>query len=103
MANMLSKQTIPHLLNNDYMKTKLTQVIVMVFKNNKTIRNNMPHIVLKQHLIPRISYSYDVVDHQLISFVSRYGLTILRLSLATVFLWFGILKILNVSPVTPLA
>lgn len=75
----------------------------MVFKNNNTIRNNLPHTVLKQHLVPRISHSYDAVDHQLISFVNRYGLSILRLSLTTVFLWFGLLKVLNMSPVTPLA
>ena len=75
----------------------------MGFKNNNTIRDNLPHAVLKQHLVPRISHSYDIVDHQLISFVNKYGLNILRLSLATVFLWFGFLKVLDVSPVTPLA
>ena len=75
----------------------------MVFKNNNTIRSNLPHTVLKQYLVPRISHSYDAVDHQLISFVNRYGLSILRLSLATVFLWFGLLKVLDASPVTPLA
>ena len=75
----------------------------MVFRDNIIIRKNISYTVLKQHLIPRISHSYDAVDHQLISFVNGYGLNILRLSLATVFLWFGILKILNVSPVTPLA
>ncbi len=75
----------------------------MIFKNNNTIRNNMFYVILKQHLISRILCSYDVVDHHLLLFVNRYGLNILRLSLATVFLWFGFLKILNVSPVTPLA
>ena len=74
----------------------------MIFKNNNTIRDNLPYAVLKQHLVSKVSRSYDIVDHQLISFVNRYGLNILRLSLATVFLWFGLLKILNVSPVTPL-
>lgn len=63
----------------------------------------MFYAILKQHLISRILCSYDVVDHHLLLFVNRYGLNILRLSLATVFLWFGFLKILNVSPVTPLA
>ncbi|WP_316504451.1 DUF417 family protein [Nitrosopumilus sp.] len=59
--------------------------------------------MIKQYLAYQIPHSYDAVDHQLISFVNRYGLNILRLSLATVFLWFGLLKVLNVSPVTPLA
>ena len=75
----------------------------MIFKNNNTTRNNISHTILKQYLIPKISHSYDAVDHQLISFVNKYGPNILRLSLATVFLWFGFLKVLNVSPVTPLA
>ena len=67
------------------------------------IKNQMPFTIIKQHLSNRILYLFDIVDLQLISFVNKHGLTILRLSLATVFIWFGLLKILGESPVTPLA
>lgn len=42
------------------------------------------------------------VDEVLIPVLRRYGITILRFSLATVFVWFGVLKILDVSPVVDL-
>ena len=60
-------------------------------------------MILKQHISHRISNSFVIVDRQLISFVNKHGLNLLRLSLATIFIWFGLLKILNESPVTSLA
>ena len=75
----------------------------MIFKNNIIMKNSIRFVVLKQHLIYRISNSFDIVDHKLTLFVNKHGLNILRLSLAVVFVWFGLLKILNESPVTPLA
>ncbi len=95
---------MPPFINNYYMKLLFNYSCSnMIFKNDGVIRNGIPFTVIKQYLAYQIPHSYDAVDHQLISFVNRYGLNILRLSLATVFLWFGLLKVLNVSPVTPLA
>ena len=41
---------------------------------------------------------YDRVDRRIISFMRRYGLRFLRYSLAIIFIWFGILKPLGLSP-----
>ena len=41
---------------------------------------------------------YDRVDRRIISFMRRYGLRFLRYSLALIFIWFGILKPLGLSP-----
>lgn len=40
------------------------------------------------------------IDVRVIRFLRRHSLTLLRLSLAVVFIWFGALKILGVTPVT---
>lgn len=42
------------------------------------------------------------VDARVIAFLRRYSLTLLRGSLAIVFVWFGALKIFGVTPVTDL-
>lgn len=42
------------------------------------------------------------VDELLIPLLRRHGIAVLRFSLATVFIWFGALKILEVSPVVDL-
>jgi uncharacterized membrane protein YkgB len=36
------------------------------------------------------------------AFATRYGLLLLRLSLGITFLWFGLLKLIGMSPVTPM-
>jgi uncharacterized membrane protein YkgB len=41
-------------------------------------------------------------DHRLIELTRRYSLTVLRVALGIVFVWFGALKILDVSPVADL-
>jgi uncharacterized membrane protein YphA (DoxX/SURF4 family) len=41
-------------------------------------------------------------DHAAIEFTRRHGLRILRVALGLVFLWFGALKLLDVSPVADL-
>jgi uncharacterized membrane protein YkgB len=38
----------------------------------------------------------------MISFMSTYGIRVLRIALAIIFIWFGALKIANVSPVADL-
>ena len=42
------------------------------------------------------------VDRVIVPFLRRWGITALRISLAVVFIWFGALKILGVSPVVDL-
>ena len=42
------------------------------------------------------------VDHNVIRFLRRHSLNLLRISLAVVFVWFGALKIFGVTPVTDL-
>jgi len=49
--------------------------------------------------IPR---SLDAVDQQIAAFMRRWGILALRVSLAVIFVWFGILKPLELSPAAPL-
>jgi uncharacterized membrane protein YkgB len=44
----------------------------------------------------------DAVDSAVARFMERYGVTILRIALAVVFIWFGALKIAGRSPVEDL-
>lgn len=44
----------------------------------------------------------DRIDDQAIPLLERYGVTLLRVSLAVVFIWFGALKVFDVSPVSDL-
>ncbi|WKZ27109.1 MAG: DoxX family protein [Candidatus Paceibacterota bacterium] len=39
------------------------------------------------------------IDARIIQWLQRYGVTVLRLALGVVFLWFGLLKVLGMSPV----
>lgn len=47
--------------------------------------------------------NYQAIDLRLISFFSRTYIPVARFSLFLVFFWFGILKVLQLSPATPLA
>ena len=44
----------------------------------------------------------DSLDDTISSAMERYGITVLRFALATVFIWFGVLKIIGRSPVEDL-
>lgn len=44
----------------------------------------------------------DLLDRRISSFMRRNGVRTLRVALATVFVWFGILKPLGLSPAQPL-
>jgi uncharacterized membrane protein YkgB len=44
----------------------------------------------------------DAIDRSIATAMSRWGTTALRLSLAVIFIWFGILKPLGISPAAPL-
>ena len=49
-----------------------------------------------------ISTGVNQLDERLIDFMSTYGVTLLRISLGVVFIWFGVLKIIGKSPVEEL-
>ena len=42
------------------------------------------------------------IDRSIATFMRRYGVVALRVSLAVIFIWFGILKPLGISPAGPL-
>jgi uncharacterized membrane protein YkgB len=51
-----------------------------------------------------IAARFDAIDAQITSWMARYGLTLLRISLGVVFLWFGALKFFpGLSPASDLA
>ncbi len=51
---------------------------------------------------PQVRKKAERVDARLRPFLARVGIPLLRISLGVVFLWFGLLKILDVSPVSGL-
>ncbi len=44
----------------------------------------------------------DHLDEQIVGFLRRWSITVLRVSVAVVFIWFGALKVFDVTPVTDL-
>jgi uncharacterized membrane protein YkgB len=42
--------------------------------------------------------AFDQIDRSIASWMERYGYLLLRLSLGLVFIWFGLLKPLGLSP-----
>lgn len=42
------------------------------------------------------------IDHAITTFLQRWSITVLRVAVAIVFIWFGALKVFNVTPVTEL-
>jgi uncharacterized membrane protein YkgB len=44
----------------------------------------------------------DAIDRQIDQFMRRWGIAALRTSLAVIFIWFGILKPLGLSPAAPM-
>lgn len=49
-----------------------------------------------------MKFDFDPIDRSIAAFMRRYGTTALRLSLAIIFIWFGLLKPLGLSPAQPL-
>jgi uncharacterized membrane protein YkgB len=47
-------------------------------------------------------FGLDAVDRRIASWMAGYGLVVLRVSLAVIFIWFGILKPLGMSPAADL-
>lgn len=52
--------------------------------------------------IQSIRTLWDRVDARLVHFMGMYGIRLLRISLAIVFIWFGLLKVIGRSPVADL-
>jgi uncharacterized membrane protein YkgB len=46
--------------------------------------------------------AYHRLDRAIVAFMSAWGIRLLRLALAVTFIWFGALKVFNVSPVADL-
>lgn len=44
---------------------------------------------------------FDQIDHSIASFMERWGIIALRISLGIIFIWFGILKPFGLSPAAP--
>jgi uncharacterized membrane protein YphA (DoxX/SURF4 family) len=49
-----------------------------------------------------MSVGFDRIDRSIAVFMGRFGVAALRVSLAIIFVWFGILKPLGISPAQPL-
>ncbi|MCZ6766797.1 MAG: hypothetical protein O7D32_07675 [bacterium] len=46
--------------------------------------------------------NFDEMDQSISTFMRRWGILALRISLGTIFIWFGVLKPLGLSPAEPL-
>jgi uncharacterized membrane protein YkgB len=46
--------------------------------------------------------NFDVLDQRIASWMEKYGVRILRIALAAIFIWFGLLKPLGLSPAADL-
>jgi uncharacterized membrane protein YkgB len=46
--------------------------------------------------------TFDRLDRQIVHSMAKHGITLLRLALAIVFIWFGVLKLIGASPVADL-
>ena len=51
---------------------------------------------------PPVPESLDAVDRRIAGFMRRWGIVALRISLGVIFIWFGMLKPLGLSPAAPL-
>lgn len=52
--------------------------------------------------VKRFGALFDRLDERAVRFMSAYGILLLRVSLGITFIWFGALKVFNVSPVSDL-
>jgi uncharacterized membrane protein YphA (DoxX/SURF4 family) len=70
------------------------------------VDSGLPKADLEQRAIERLPYDVrrrvDSVDAAVAGFMERYGITLLRVALAVVFIWFGVLKVIGESPVEDL-
>ena len=54
---------------------------------------------LENRLPARIRRPIDRIDEAVSGFMERYGVTVPRIAVAVVFIWFGVLKVIDRSPV----
>jgi len=63
-------------------------------------------IQLEREFIEResklVKKEFHAIDLKIIAFMSKYGLNFLRYSLVVIFIWFGLLKTVGLSPATEL-
>jgi putative oxidoreductase len=57
---------------------------------------------IENRLPDRLRTRVDRIDDAVSGFMERYGVTILRIAVAIVFIWFGALKVIDKSPVEDL-
>jgi putative oxidoreductase len=57
---------------------------------------------IEENLPARIRRPIDRLDNAVAGFMEQYGVTLLRIALAVVFIWFGTLKVIGRSPVEDL-
>lgn len=57
---------------------------------------------LENRLPLPIQRGVDSIDRAVAGFMERHGVTVLRIALAIVFIWFGVLKVIDRSPVEEL-
>ena len=50
----------------------------------------------------QVHMHFDEIDRSISTFMRRWGIRALRISLGIIFIWFGVLKPLGLSPVEPL-
>jgi uncharacterized membrane protein YkgB len=55
-----------------------------------------------RRLSPALEERVRRADDRISGFLDRYGVTLLRIAVATVFIWFGVLKVIDRSPVADL-
>jgi len=55
-----------------------------------------------RHLPARTQRAFDAIDTRVTRFLENYGITLLRVALALVFIWFGALKLAGRSPIEDL-
>src|SRR5687768_18147289 len=49
-----------------------------------------------------IESTFDRIDRVVTRFMAETGLTLLRISIGIVYIWFGVLKVIGISPAAPL-
>jgi hypothetical protein len=59
----------------------------------------MQNVQATSTVVQRAADAADACERVAVAFTSKHGVSILRVAVAIVFIWFGALKVLGVSPV----
>src|SRR5437870_8960330 len=57
---------------------------------------------IEERLPMRVQRGFEGFDSLMVGFLETYGITLLRVALGLVFIWFGVLKVIDRSPVADL-